>query len=193
MEAGPFFAHIKTDLGAVGLGHKSGNGYGGRFGIALSGPFTIDVEGLYFPSSHAVLDTLVVDSAYKQIGTAKSDLLMTTAALRFNLTGGRTWHRVLPFLSFGGGGIFEVSKDKAAIETAPLNARYNFGTSFAGLIGAGIEVFPTDRLAIRVDGRNMLWKVKTPVALAGGSIGTSLPATEWVHNIALSAGVAIHF
>jgi len=196
-ELGAFATHISTDVGAIGLGPESGTGFGGRFGIKVTGPFSIDVEGMYLPSQRAILDTVIVatgaDSAYKQIGTANSNLVIGTAAMRFNLTGNRTWHGVAPFLAFGGGAVIETAKDKEAIELAPLDARYEFGTSFAGLFGAGIAIFPTQRLAIRVDGRNLLWKIKGPAALLRGTFGKTMPADEWVHNLSLSAGVSVHF
>ncbi len=192
-EVAGFVAHVSADRGAAGLGAKSGPAYGLRYAIRLSGPFVIDAEGLYFPSERAVLDTVMVDSAYTQLGTAKQPLAVLTGALRLNLTGGRTWHRILPFVAMGGGFAVETSKDSDALEKAPVDARFAFGTSFAGLLGAGFELFPTDRVSIRVDARNMLWKVKTPAALLRGALGPTLPADEWVSNPTFSAGLAIHF
>jgi hypothetical protein len=186
-------AHISADRGSVGLGAKSGPAYGVRYGIRLGSAFQIDVDGMYFPTEHAVLDTAVVDSAFKQIGTASQTLVVATLAMRLNLTGARTWHGLQPYVVFGGGGVIEAKKDKAAIETAPVDARFAFGTSFAGVFGGGFELFPTNRLAIRVDGRNILWKVKTPAALARGALGVTMPADEYVQNPTVSAGISIHF
>mgnify|MGYP006150673541 CR=1 FL=1 len=41
----------------------SGVAFGARYAIVLSGPFMIEGEASFFPTSPAVLDTLVVDSA----------------------------------------------------------------------------------------------------------------------------------
>ena len=60
-------------------------------------------------------------------------------------------------------------------------------------MGAGLEYFPTDRVSIRIDGRTVLWKIKTPAALLRGPLGATMPADEWVNNITTSAGVSIHF
>lgn len=192
-EAGAYVGYVSTSKGSSRLGHESGTAYGVRYGIRFSGPFSIDVDAMYFPSKYAVLDTTVTDSAYTQIGTATSNLAVATAAFRLNLTGSRTWNNLLPYVAFGVGGAIETSKDKDEIEKAPLDARYTFGTSFAGTFGAGIELFPTDRLAIRVDGRNVLWKIKAPAALLRGRLGALTQESEWVNNFTVSAGVALHF
>jgi hypothetical protein len=192
-EVGAYFGHVHADRGAVGLGAESGAAYGGHYGLRLSGPFMVDVDAMYFPTHIAVLDTVVVDSAFKRIGTASQPLAVATAALRFNLTGARTWHGLWPFVAFGAGAAIATRKDAAAIEAAPIEARYSFRASFVGSLGAGLEIFPTDRISIRLDGRNLLWKVKTPAALLRGPVGTTMPADEWVHNLTTSAGISIHF
>jgi hypothetical protein len=191
--AGPFVGTISGGKGAVGLGSKSGPAAGLRYGMGLGGAFAVEVEGLYFPTSHAVLDTVVVDSAFNQLGTADQTLVVGTAALRVNLTGSRTWHGLQPYAAFGGGAVIQLKHDRTEVEKAPVDARYDFGTSFAGTLGAGIELFPSQRLAIRVDGRNLLWKIKTPAALLRSSIGTTLPTDEWGYNLMASVGVSIHF
>jgi hypothetical protein len=114
-------------------------------------------------------------------------------ALRFNLTGPRAWHGLQPFVLFGGGAVIETSTDDDENNKAPNEARLDFGTSFAGTLGAGIAWLPSSRLAIRVDGRNVLWKLKTPAAFLRADIGRTIPQDEWVQNFSVSAGVSILF
>jgi opacity protein-like surface antigen len=192
-EAGVFVAHISSDEGTLGLNSSSGLAFGARYAIVLSGPFMIEADVMYFPTRHAVLDTLVVDSAFSRIGEADHSLVVATAALRLNLTGQRTWNNLQPFLLFGAGGVAEVSKDKDAVNAAPQDARYDFGTSFAGTVGAGVAFVPTTGVAIRLDATNLLWKVKTPAALLRSNLGRPIPTDEWVQNLTFSAGVSIFF
>jgi hypothetical protein len=197
-EAGVFAGVIKGGSGSAGLGYEDGASYGARYSIRFSGPLSLDVEGMYFSSKYAVLDTTVTvtpgaDSSYTKLGTANSSMVTALAQVRILLTGTRSWNRLQPFLLIGAGGAFETSKDKTAIEAAPLDARHKFGSSIAGSFGAGFELFPTDRLAIRVDGRNVLWKVEAPAALRLGRLGAKIPESEWVGNAALTAGVSFHF
>jgi hypothetical protein len=192
-EAGVFVAHISTGESTLGLNSNSGVAFGARYSIVLSGPFMIEADVMYFPTRHAVLDTLVVDSAFSRIGEADHSLVIGSAALRLNLTGQRTWNKLQPFILFGVGGVAEVSQDKDAVNAAPQDARYEFGTSFAGKVGAGVAFVPANRVAIRLDASNLLWKVKTPAALLRGDIGRPIPTDEWVHNLTLTAGVSIFF
>jgi hypothetical protein len=159
----------------------------------LSSALTVQAEGFYFPTERAVLDSVVVDSAFVRITTAKQNLAVATGSLRFNLTGSRTWHLLQPFFMLGGGAVIEVSTDKDETEKAPNEARLDFGTSFAGSLGAGVAWVPSSHFAIRVDGRNVLWKLNTPDALERQNIGRTIPTDEWVQNITVSAGVSILF
>lgn len=192
-EAGAFVAHISTAKGTLGLGSQSGVAAGVRYGIRISGPFMIEAAVAYFPTEYAVLDTIVVDSAYRRIGTASSKLITGLASLRLNLTGPRTWNSLQPFLLFGVGGVVEASRDNDAVNAAPADARYKFGTSFAGSLGAGVAIIPAQNLAIRLDGQNLLWKVKTPAGLTRGDLGIAIPRDEWLQNFAASVGVSILF
>ena len=196
-DVGVFAGHITSQIGGAGLGHESGNAFGVTYGFRFTGPLAIDINAIYFPSKYAVYDTTVTktasDSSYKRIGTANSSVAAATASFRLNLTGSRTWHGVLPYVQGGAGGVFETSKDAAAIEKAPIDARFTLGTGFAATFGAGFEIIPADRLALRVDGRNVLWKIKAPAALAGGRLARLTPISEYVNHWALTAGVLFHF
>lgn len=192
-EAGVFVSHVDPALGQVGLGSESGLAYGLRYSIQVSGPFMLEGEATWFPTAHAVLDTAVVDSAYRVIGSADHTIASVTAALRMNLTGQRTWHRVQPFVHLGVGFALGADRDQDAVNLAPETARYEFGTTFAGLFGGGLMWVPTERLALRLDARNTLWKIKTPAGLQTSKTGTLLPKDEWVQNIGLTAGVSFLF
>lgn len=185
--------YISTDKGSIGLGPNSGPVFGGRYHIRLSGPFFIEAEALYFPTTRAVLDTTVVDSAFQQVGDADLGIGMLLASIRFNLTGQRTWNRVVPFILLGVGGALAIGDDDAADENIGSDARFDFGTTFAGQLGAGIEWFPVERLAIRVDARNVLWQLATPQALLEQNVGRTVPTEEWTNNVTASVGVSIHF
>lgn len=186
-------AYISTDKGSLGLGPESGIAYGARYHIRLSGPFFVEAEALYFPTTRAVLDTAVVDSAFERVGEAETAIALAQASLRFNITGQRTWHGILPFFLLGIGVGIEASDDDEADAAIPGEARFDFGTTFAGQLGGGIEIFPAERLAIRIDARNILWQLKTPQALLGADIGRTVPTEEWSNNLTASVGIAIHF
>lgn len=185
--------YISTDKGSVGLGPASGPAFGARYHIRLSGPFFVEAEGLYFPTTRAVLDTAVVDSAFEQVGEADIAIALLQATLRFQLTGQRTWHGMLPFVLLGAGVGIQAGDDDEADADVPGEARFDFGTTFAGQLGAGIEFFPVERLAIRIDARNVLWQLKTPQALLEQDIGRTLPSEEWTNNVTASVGITIHF
>jgi opacity protein-like surface antigen len=193
--AGLTVGYISTDKGSVGLGPESGMAYGGRYHIRLSGPFFLEGEALYFPTTRAVLDTSIVvaDSTFEQVGEADIAIALVQASLRFQITGQRTWNGILPFVLLGAGLAVEAKDDDEANEAVPSEARFEFGTTFAGQLGAGIEFFPVQGLAIRIDARNILWQLKTPQALQQRDIGRTLPAEEWTNNITASVGISIHF
>jgi hypothetical protein len=190
---GATVAYISTDQGSVGLGPESGVAFGGRYHIRLSGPFFIEAEALYFPTTRAVLDSVVVDSAFQQVGEADIAIGLVQASLRFQMTGQRTWNRILPFILLGAGFGIQAKDDDAADEAVAGEARFDFGTTFAGQVGAGIEIFPAQRLAIRIDARNVLWQLKTPQAMLLPDLGRTVPTEEWTNNVTASIGIVFHF
>ena len=190
---GAAVAYISTDRGSVGLGPESGVAFGARYHIRLSGPFFVEAEALYFPTTRAVLDSTVVDSAFQQVGEADLAIALVQGSLRFQFTGQRTWHGILPFLLLGAGVAIQAQDDDTADEDVPAEARFDFGTTFAGQIGAGIEIFPVQRLALRIDVRNILWQMETPQALLEHDIGRTLPQEEWTNNVSASLGISIPF
>lgn len=190
---GPFAGYISAGKGSVGFGASSGPLFGARYGIRITGPFTLEAEVGYFPTTRAVLDTVPADTTVEVVGEADLALALAWAALRFNLTGPRTFHGVQPFLLFGGGAAIDIAGDAAAEEDLAADVRFDFGTSFAGELGAGIEWFLSPSAALRLDGRNVLWRLKTPLPFLQGDRSLVFPDREWVQNFQVSAGISVYF
>jgi opacity protein-like surface antigen len=183
---GQFF----TDRGELGLGPSSKQAGGLTYSIRLGGPFSAEASALYLPSTRAVFDTaLVAGGPFRTVGSTNLDLAVLTGSIRFDLTGPRTYHNLQPFLLFGGGATLDLSRSTAIESEIAPEARFDFGTRFAGQLGAGVEWFASRRVALRFDARDLFWKLKTPKALVGANTANS----EWVQNLALSLGLVYHF
>jgi hypothetical protein len=190
---GLFGGYISAGKGSVGLGPKGGPVFGARYSIRLSGPFTIEIEPAFFKTTRPVLDTTVVDSARAQVGEADLALVLANGSLRFNITGARTWHGLQPFFLFGGGAAVDLSGTSEDDELVTGEARFDFGTSFAGQLGGGVEWYASKRLTLRLDARNALWKIKTPLAFVSDSFGQNAPREEWVQNGFFTVGLSFRF
>ena len=193
---GAYVGKLSTDAGSLDLGPQSGTIFGLRYNILLGGPFMLDADLGYFPATRNVFtaDTAAVpgDSiapVRTRVGEADVDVISVMASLRFNFTGQRTYHRLMPYIVFGGGTAFDITGDVDAPEGVPPSAVFDFGTTFAGSVGAGVEWFASRRLGIRAELRDLLWQVETPEAFLGGKV----PADEWVQNFTLTVGGAYHF
>lgn len=194
--AGPFVGYIATGQNQRELGPESAMVFGARYGIRISGPFRIEGTIGYMPTTRSVfaVDTLAADSTDRALlGEADVQMVFAGAQLRFDLTGARTWHSLQPFVIVGGGVAVDFAPLTEAEEELPVDDRYDFGTSFAGELGAGVEWFPADRLSLRVDARDHFWKLMTPAGFVNARPQANLPEDEWIGNWTVSAGISLHF
>lgn len=194
--AGGFVGYIGTGQNAREMGPDGGVYLGARYGIRISGPFGIEGTIGYLPTTRDVfaVDTLAADSTDRALlGTADVQLLLAGVQLRFDLTGPRTWHRLQPFLLAGGGIAVDLASESSHDEELEVDERFDFGTSFAGELGAGIELHLADNLSLRGDVRSHFWKLPTPAAFALVRPEAGLPEDEWISNWTLSAGISLRF
>ncbi len=190
-----FGGRLSTQSGAAGVGPTSGPIFGGHFGYRLSGPFEVELTFGYASLNRAVRDTLTLarpdTTTFRQIATSKQGVLLATAALRFDITGPRTWHGLQPYVLFGVGGATGATGATTSDTRVPQDVRFKFGTTFAAQVGGGIEWYATRRLGLRLDGRGTLWKLHTPAAFLIRD--HTLPPSEWTQNASLVGGLAVHF
>lgn len=187
-----FVGGIVTNRGALELGPESDMAFGLRYGIRLTGPFSIEAALTGFPTNRSIQDTVVVGADTTTVPTGtEADLTLGigTADLRFDITGPRTWHRLMPFALLGIGAAFTLSEDEDADTSLDADLRYDFGTRLVGELGVGVEWFPVEQLTVRLDARNMLWQIEAPLGLRT----LDAPIEEWVQNFLLSAGVSFRF
>jgi hypothetical protein len=186
-----FLGYVLTNPGDLDLGPQSGFAGGGRYGIRLSGPFVLEGTIGLLPTTRMVMDTIPGGGPPLHRGDADLNVLFTDAALRFDVTGPRTFYNLLPFLTFGGGASIQLGSSNGLDDGLEPEIRYRFGTSFAGQFGAGVEWLAWRPFGLRADVRNMLWRVRTPRGFLEQD--PSLPTREWTQNFLFSLGVSYRF
>jgi opacity protein-like surface antigen len=192
---GVYGGYLGAREGRLSAGPQPAPVVGAHWAIRLSGPITLGAELGFSPMKRTVRDTAFVaaDSLYAELGEADLNLLLGMANLRFNVTGARTWNGLQPFFLFGGGIAMDLSGASSIEQEIPTNARFSFGTSFAGQLAAGVEWFPSERVSVRADARNVLWKLSIPEAFILTENARTFPRSEWEQNYLVSAGLSFHF
>jgi hypothetical protein len=187
-------------------------GDGGRFGIAPHGGtlfgFRYDIRtasalemGLGFATGS--LDRLIVDPfvrvADRVSGPVSQTVSFAEFDLQFNLTGGKTWHRLAPFIGAGVGLTFPSG-------TAQDSSGFKFGHKIYLAPSAGFRFFITDRLHLRGESRLAFWKLKYPATfeqeprlepgnppLTSNAVITDGRTSEWNATSWLQVGLSYSF
>jgi hypothetical protein len=196
--------YVLTDRGTIGIGPGSGLAAGLGYTIRVSGPFAVDGRVAMLPTGRTVYDRQdeQVDPDLIQadpmvglvdVGTADLTLLMTDASLRFNITGPRTWNRIQPYALIGLGAVFRTAEDHTPEENIreDVDLRVRFRNGITGHVGAGAEVFLGQRFVLRLDARNLFWRIHVPVGFR--TPDRVIDDREWVQAPNLSVGVGFRF
>jgi hypothetical protein len=151
-----WYSDIGGNGGKLGIGPHDGPSYGARFDIRLSTPIQFSV-GL----AQGNVKRLIVDAddpvATRVKGPVDQTLTMIEAALQFNITGRKTWHRLAPY---GTGYIGFVSSSNTPADTSG----FKFGSKVYFAPGLGLRIFITNRLHLRAEARQLYWKLTYPTS-----------------------------
>jgi hypothetical protein len=193
----PLAGYFGGDGGRFAIAPHSGAIYGFRYDIRSASAVEI---GLGF--ARGSLDRLIVDPfvelANRVSGPVKQTVTFAELDLQFNLTGGKTWHRLAPFVGAGAGLTFPSG-------TAADTSDFELGHKIYFAPSAGVRIFLTDRLHLRGEARTTFWKLKYPASftqeppLEPGTISspnaviTDGNLSEWTTSSWLQVGLGYTF
>lgn len=174
----------------AGVAPRSGPMIGVRYEIALGGPLEFMASTGVVSTDRRIIDPSQLEGV-KFRGTQSEALWLADANLQLNLTGEKSWHRLVPVV-YGGLGVASDFKGQDV-------GGYSFGTSFALSFGTGVRWIPGGRWQLRADLADELYQIAYPstyFARAGdGSRVLSLTAPDhyWKHNTRLGLGASYAF
>ena len=191
--AGPvvFAGHLGGDRGRAGVGPSNALGFGLRYELALGRSTVAQFTAAYLKGDRFIVNPAVDStSPNRRIGPVDTDILFTEVALQLRLTGGKTWHGFAPYLGTGLGMAFDLRSPGDATSSG-----YQFGTKFMLGGSAGVRWHATRKMAVHLDARAVLWRLRYPVsfhsAAPDGSrvVPITEPLTDWTLHPWVSLGI----
>ncbi len=177
--------------GQTGVGMSNGATGSARFELPLGHTVSVSFNLASARTSRFLIDP-TKDSLTRKSGPIRTSVSLADVGLQLLLTGGKTWHRLAPFvggslgLALGGNPTTDASG-------------YHFGTTFQFAPSAGVRWYPTRRLSVRTDFRLVFWKLTYPLSFKqpgpDGSRVLSVDAsdTEWTKHPWISVGLGWTF
>jgi hypothetical protein len=179
-----------TQRDPAGVAPTGGALVGLRYDFQITGPFVLAVStGRVFGSERRVLDP-TLPANRREVLVVSEPLSMVDVTAGLSLTGFRSWNRLVPVLS---GGMGVVSDFRSATDVGG----YNFGTTFAFVLGGGVRIVPRGGVSFRVDLVDRMYRIGYPETYyRPASDGTSIvevgtPRARWTHNPALTLGISM--
>lgn len=181
--------------GRYGVGPQRGAAYGLKYSFRANKFIQLDLGGGRIQAERLIANPFVavVD---RYTGPVNQDVYFGEVGFQFNLTGGKTWHRLAPYAGFGLGIAF-------AQRTTADTSGYNFGRKFLWTPNAGVRVFLTPGIALKLEGKLVGWKLSYPTIwatepvldpgtpTAPNAIITNRRFSQWTFSPLLSAGLSL--
>ena len=173
---------------AANVGPQSGLLLGAHYEWRAGGPFHIIGEVTRVSSDRNVINPFKVGDA-RNLGVVNRPLYAADFDLGLSLTGGKSWHHLVPELAGGAGLVSDFRQQ-------PDTGGFKFGTRFALNFGGGLRWVPGGKWQIRGDIKDKMYTIGYPeafyVAPAGGT--AVIPSTQsksfWTHNPAFTLGIS---
>lgn len=185
---GQFHAHRDP----VNVGPQSGAIVGAHYEWRAGGPAHLVAEVARISSERRLINPFKTEAGGRDLGTTSRPLYSADVGLGLSLTGGKSWHRLVPEV---GAGVGLVSDFRAKADSGG----FKFGTRFALNWGGGIRVVPGGRWQIRGDIKNRLYTLAYPqpyyVAPTGGTavVPTTQSKSFWLNNPTFTLGLSYLF
>jgi hypothetical protein len=173
--------------GTLGLGPHDGPAYGGRFGVAVSGPveFALAVQYADLQGARVYRD---LGGNLAVSGNIPSPIWLFETDVQYTITGAKTWHGLAPYI---GGGIGYAWRGSS---TETVDA-YDFGGRFFFAPFAGTRVFVNRRSFIRAEIRGAFWRLAYPPSYYEDVTGIleSFAINNYLSNVWYQVGFGYSF
>lgn len=191
-----FAGQVMGSGGPIPIGPRDGPLVGGRVLLRARNTISLGFGGWTAGTKRTVLDPdASLANRYK--GSTDQTLYGLEATVVMNLTGGKSWHRLAPFVGVGIG----VVKSSAFDDPAG----YEFGTKFYFAPMAGGRLIVNRRFYLKGEARAFSWKLGYPATYAlepsaepgtadnPNAVNPTGRSGQWVLAPALSVGLGVAF
>jgi len=189
---GLFGGYHRADRGSLDFGQGPAPIGGARLRLRVSSPLSFETGVSYAPAERWVVDPRE-EGGPVIVDTVSAGWLRADIGGQLSLPGARTWNGVQPYAVFGGGFVFGVDEGASEVFADPALEPFRYDISVAPQIhvGAGIELFPSDRIGIGLEFRDYLIRLSAPDGFLGAEVLQNLedagaPAPDgsaWQHNL----------
>lgn len=138
------------------IGPHKGPIYGIRYDIRTASAIQLGLQLAQADLQRFIVDPFV-ELENRVSGPVDQRVSFVEVDLQLNLTGGKTWRRLAPFVGVGGGLTFASGTDADT-------SGYEFGNKIYFVPALGFRAFVTERLHLRGEGRIAFWKMKYPTS-----------------------------
>jgi hypothetical protein len=175
------------------VGPQSGLATGLHYEWRAAGPLHLTSEIARFESDRRLINPTKAGAA-RELGTVSRPLYNADFGLGMSLTGGKSWHHIVPEVATGVGLISD-------LKSQPDSGGFKFGTRFAFNMGAGLRFVPGggSRWQIRGDIKDRLYTLAYPqtfyTAPTGGTavVPTTQAKSFWTNNPTITLGLSYLF
>ncbi|MGQ0701844.1 MAG: hypothetical protein ACT4PM_01770 [Gemmatimonadales bacterium] len=179
--------------GPLGVAPHGGWTGGIRYDVLANGTVTLGFAGHLADLRRIIIDPeRPIETA--RVDTTPQRTFIAEAIVQFNLTGGKTWNRLAPFVS--GSAQFVLGAKPPETDLS----EFSFRTKGALAPGIGTRVYFSERLFLRLEARSVFWQVSYPPSFRQAPSTApneppvlAAPAKEWLANAWISAGVSYAF
>jgi hypothetical protein len=174
----------------LGVAPRGGPMYGARYEIHVGGPAFLMARLAHVNSERFPIDP-TKSGAARQLASQNVSLNLFDLNLVLNLTGQKSFHKIIPVINLGAG----VASCGCKVDPDP----YSFGTPFAFSFGGGLRYVPGGRFQLRVDLGDYLYQLKYPAAYfltpttGTAAAGSDQARSFWKNNRAVSVGASLLF
>jgi hypothetical protein len=169
--------------GKAGVGPSSGPLGGVRWDFHVGSSIALFLGGHASDLERRLINPIEPPGGGRELGTAQQNVWMAEGGINLLLTGRKTWHGFAPYAGAAFGMVFGTE--------VPEDSVFTFGRKFHIGPAAGIRFFLNRRFHIRLEARDIIWRMTYPqvfltipegepqIPVIDGDVST---LAEWVHH-----------